>query len=316
MSSAAQNTTQQWDDDLIERFVTRLKRLKGEDHSTYKLYRRALECYDDWLTLQNLTALDATTLDVEDHLLEMKQDGYAGNTIEIHLTAIRKLYTTAEDKFELIDDHPCEEFDVDELGIHDSRDDDDRIYYVTKDEFDHMCENCGTPYVRNRLVLELLWQTGMRKNELSGIELDEVDIDNHRIRVYGSKTSEWRTVHYQPSLNRLMNIWIEQERPLMRDSPYLFPTNRSEQISAKMISKIVRGAAEDVNEIVGTTHNGNSRRRITVHSLRHGHAVHALKSGVDVRSVQTQLGHKKLDTTMQYLRLIEDDVAEAYQSFS
>jgi len=302
-------------DDLIERFVTRLRRIKGEDHGTYNLYRRVMECYDEWLASQNLDSLDASTLDIEDYLLEMKQDGYAGNTIEVHLTAIRKLYTTAEDKFDLIDDHPCEEFDVDELGLHDSRDDEDRVYYVTEDEFEHMRENCGEPYVQNRLVLELLWQTGVRKNELRNIELDNVDIDNHRIRVYGSKTSEWRTVHYQPSLNRLMNIWIEQERPLLQDSPYLFPSIRADQIGAKTISRIVREAAEDINEVVSTTHNGNPRRRITVHTLRHGHAVHALKSGVDVRSVQTQLGHKNIDTTMQYLRIVEDDVAEAYQAF-
>ena len=303
------------EDSLVERFLTRLRRIKGEDSGTYEIYIKALKCYDDWLRKQGIDAQSATTVDVENFVLMLKEEGYSGNTIKTRHTAVRKMYTMGVETFGVIDESPCSGINLDELNIY-NRESEDYRHYVAQDEFEHMRENCGEPYVRNRLVLEIFWQTGVRIGELRNIKLDNVDMSNHRIRVFGEKTNDWRTVHYQPSLNRFMDIWIKEERPLLHDSEYLFPSNRAEQLTKQTFRRIVRESAEEVNEVVGYTQNGKPKRRITPHSLRHGHAVHALKSGIDVRAVQKQLGHKNIDTTMQYLQLVEDDVAEAYQAFN
>jgi integrase/recombinase XerD len=81
--------------------------------------------------------------------------------------------------------------------------------------------------------------------------------------------------------------------------------------------KIVRPAAEEagIQEVVYTDKNGGQRYRITAHALRHGHGVHALKSGIDVRTVQKHLDHAKLEMTMRYLQLIDSDVKEGYRRF-
>ncbi|PSP69869.1 hypothetical protein BRC80_10170 [Halobacteriales archaeon QH_9_66_26] len=57
---------------------------------------------------------------------------------------------------------------------------------------------------------------------------------------------------------------------------------------------------------------GGKRWKITSHALRHGHAVASLKSDIDVRTVQEHMGHSDISMTMKYLRLIDDDVREAY----
>ena len=299
---------------LIDRFLTRLERIKGDDHSTYRLYRGCLKKYDKWV---DIDPKEVAALDIEDYLLYLKNEGYAGNTVSTHFTALRKFYTTVKDKFEVIEDHPCEGVDLKELDVYDRRENDDKVYYVSEDEKEQMIENISDRYyVRDRLVIELFWQTGLRRNELRNIQMDNLDQKNNSIRVYGEKTDEWRTVHYQPSLNRFLDLWIDNERPLMWDSEYLFPSKRAELISAREIGQTVRDAASEINEVVGETQDGHRKLRISTHSLRHGHAVHALKSGVNVRAVQMQLGHKDIDTTMQYLRLVDDDVREAYQGFS
>ena len=64
-----------------------------------------------------------------------------------------------------------------------------------------------------------------------------------------------------------------------------------------------------------TDQRGRNCYRNTTHSLRHGHAVHALKEGIDVRTVKKHLGHSKLEMVMKYLQLIDDDVKEAYEGF-
>jgi len=150
-----------------------------------------------------------------------------------------------------------------------------------------------------------------------------VDQDNNRTRVYGSKTGEWRTVHYQPSLNQLLSIWIQEERVLFPDSPYLFSSNKTDKIAEATLFRVVRRAAERAAEnedwfeddVIYETKAGKEKKRISPRAFRHGHAVHALKSGVDIRAVQKQLGHGLIETTMQYLRIVEDNVAEAYQAF-
>lgn len=101
----------------------------------------------------------------------------------------------------------------------------------------------------------------------------------------------------------------------MPESEYLFVSAQSEKLSKNTAHKIIRRAAADINEVVGETQDGGTRWRIGAHALRHGHAVKALKDGVDVRSVQMQLGHRDLSTTMQYLDLINDDVKESYKVF-
>jgi len=83
------------------------------------------------------------------------------------------------------------------------------------------------------------------------------------------------------------------------------------------INEIVKDAAENagIQNVINRDALDRSRHRITAHALRHGHAVTALKSGIDVRTVQKHLGHTDIETTMEYLQLIDDDVMEAYQRF-
>ena len=300
-------------DPLIDRVLDRLRRSKGEDHSTYQIYKRGLESYDTWL---DMPAEEASTLDIEDYLLMLKDENYAGNTVMTRLTAVRKLYTMAEEKFEAIDDTPCAGVDLDELNVYDRRENDDTPEYITEEEKEQMIENVPEKHhVRDRLIIELFWQTGVRRDELRNIKLDNVDQERRRIRVFGQKTSTWRTVHFQRSLNRFLDLWIENERPLMQDSEYLFPSVRADQISSAEIGRVIRGAAEEINEVVGERRDGSPKWRITPHTMRHSHAVQALKSGVDVRSVQSQLGHENIETTMDYMRLVDDDVGDAYKAF-
>lgn len=84
-----------------------------------------------------------------------------------------------------------------------------------------------------------------------------------------------------------------------------------------MNEKIVKPVAEaaGIKEVLYTDKSGGKQYRVTPHALRHGHAVHAVKSRIDVRTVQQHLGHAGLEMTMNYLQLIDDDVKEGYREF-
>lgn len=302
-------------DPLIDRFINRLRKRKGENHGTYKQYKSELTKFDEWLQDDERNAEDMQPLDIEDYILSLKEQGYAESSIRGHFRTLRSFYTTSKEKFQVIDQSPCDSVTLSELDISSKRDD-DTVRYITQDEKNKMIDSLPERhFVSNKLIIELLWQTGMRVSALLGIEVDNVDQENNRIKIYREKIDEWGYVHYQESLNRLLDIWLETERPLRAESDYLFPGKSSEKISHDIVRNIILDASSEFNEVVRITKNGNRRMKITPHTLRHSHAVHALKSGVNIRSVQKQLGHANIDRTMAYMQIIEDDVSEAYQEF-
>ena len=112
----------------------------------------------------------------------------------------------------------------------------------------------------------------------------------------------WVDGGYRASHNRAPN------------SEYLFVSDYTPRLEKQRINKIVKEAAQKagINEVMYEDKGGGKRWKITSHALRHGHAVEAIKSGIDIRTVQKHMGHSSLEQTMKYLRLIDDDVREQY----
>lgn len=308
-------------DDHIERYLERVEGTKSE--ATHATFKTNLRQFDQWVDERDYALCEMGSLDIEEFFIEMNNEGYAPNTIASRFEAIRALYKFLSGKLAETEDNPMDDLkrsDYVEKGTkkHDNAD----VVYITLDEKEALCENIPTPTLRNELIIRLLWQTGVRKSELVEIELEDIDREERSIGVWSTKTKEWRTVYYQPSLDLLMDQWIDGGYrgcfATAEDSPYLFVTERSEQMAPETVNrKIVRQAAEnaDIQEVMYTDKNGGRRCRITAHALRHGHGVHALKSGIDIRTVQKHLGHAKLEMTMKYLQLVDEDIRDGYRRF-
>lgn len=309
-------------DSHIERHLSRVEGMKAE--TTYVTYRSHLKQFDAWAEERGIEVAEMAPLEIEEYFLDMKKDGYAPNTIGNRFEAIRGFYNSLAGKFEAIDDNPFEDLEKQDYVQKNTRKHDESdISYVTPEEKEALCDNVPSPTLRNELIIRLLWQTGVRKSELVEIELSDLDRSDRRITVWSSKTKEHRTVYYQPSLDLLFDQWLDNGYRAAytpaEDSEYLLVTERSEHIHSKTVAeKIVKPAAQaaGIQEVMYTDKSGNDRYRITTHAFRHGHAVHALKSGIDVRTVQKHLGHANLEMTMRYLQLIDDDVKEGYRDFA
>jgi integrase/recombinase XerD len=101
------------------------------------------------------------------------------------------------------------------------------------------------------------------------------------------------------------------------DSDYLFPTNKSEHISASQINEIVKDTARnaEIQEQIAEYADGRKIHRVTAHTLRHSFAMQMLNSGVDIRKLQTLLGHDELDTTLIYLQQSKEEAKEQSRMF-
>jgi len=311
----------EFENDHMNRFLKRVKGMKSA--GTHEARKNALRRFNEWLEETGYDPTEIGALEIEDFLAHLANKGYAPNSIDSSLSGVRLFYKFLDRK-DVIEENPADEIDQSNLRSltngtkkHNEAD----VVYVTEDEKEAMVEHAPSPQLRNRLIIRLLWQTGVRGHELAGMELENIDREERSIRVYSSKTDDWRTVYYQPSLDFLLDQWIDSG---YRDaygpsttSPYLFPSQRSEQISRQTVGKLVVQAAKNAGcqEQMYTDAGGKPKWRVTTHSLRHGHAIHALKSGVDIRTLQKHLGHKNLDTTERYLRILDDDVKEAYRKF-
>ena len=326
-------------DAVIAEFRERQLTKKAE--STASSYTNIVERWRDWLASpgeeeydvnrrdrDSKTIYDATTGDLRIYLRQQLQSGIAGGTVRNRRWTITAFYQELEEiageGYDIPDfENPGEDLDTSDWqslsGESKKAEKLKEVYYLEPPEVDLLAKNATDPKLRNELIIRLLYQTGLRRGELAETRLKDIDTDERAIRVHATKTHLNRTVYYQPSLDTLMNRWINVERKSLATagSEYLFPTFKTEQIAPKQINRVVRKAADSagLQEQVYTNAEGKEQMKVTAHVLRHSFAVQSLKNGMDTRTLQKLLGHAKIETTERYLRLAKSDVRDAARKY-
>lgn len=158
--------------------------------------------------------------------------------------------------------------------------------------------------LRDRAILETLYASGVRVSELTGLDLDRVDLYTGEIRVIGKGDKERITLLGQPAVAALRD-YIQRGRPeqvRQLTTKALFLNRFGGRLSTRSVDEIVRKAGE----AAGITQN------VTPHLLRHTFATHLLDGGADLRVVQELLGHKNLATTQIYAHVTQRRAKEIY----
>jgi len=156
--------------------------------------------------------------------------------------------------------------------------------------------------MRDRLIIKLLYETGMRVGELSSLTVGDVDLEAGEITIQQAKR------HREGRKVPIVNSWT---RAMLRDhvgtrknrKDPLFVSNKRGPLSRRQIERLISNYGTDV---------GLDRDKCHPHVLRHTHAVHALKSGIDLRTLQQNLGHSSIEVTAIYLTMDIDDRKEEY----
>ncbi|TQS41749.1 tyrosine-type recombinase/integrase [Cryptosporangium phraense] len=159
--------------------------------------------------------------------------------------------------------------------------------------------------LRNSLVLELLYATGVRVSELCGLDIDDVDRERRLLRVLGKGARE-RSVPYGVPAERVLAAWLDRGRPLLatpRSGPALLLGVRGGRLDPRTARQIVH---DRLREVPGAPDLGP-------HGLRHTAATHLLAGGADLRTVQELLGHATLATTQIYTHVTVDRLRQAYR---
>lgn len=146
--------------------------------------------------------------------------------------------------------------------------------------------------LRDRLIVEMLYATGIRVSELCGLDIDDIDTARRVLRVLG-KGNKQRTVPFGNPALAALNSWLSGGRPALvtdESGPALLLGPRGRRLDPRQARTVVH---ETVTAVPGAPDIGP-------HGLRHSAATHLLEGGADLRVVQELLGHSTLATTQLY----------------
>lgn len=161
---------------------------------------------------------------------------------------------------------------------------------------------------RNYVMCLLMLDTGLRVSEVARLKTEDVDFDQRRLKVIG-KGNKRRLVYIGGKVSEILRGYLEHCRPyLANGNGVLFPSaTTGGQFIPTEISKIMMRRMDEA---------GVPRANSSAHRLRHTFAVNFLRGGGGVFQLQRLLGHSTLEMTRRYVRLADDDLAEAHRKAS
>ncbi len=158
--------------------------------------------------------------------------------------------------------------------------------------------------VRDNLILEILYCTGIRRNELINLKIRNIDLANHRIKVLGKRNKE----RYIPILNstvQLLNSYLEERNKInyVNDKEFLLITRRGEKIYENLVNRVTKKYFSKYS----------SKLKKSPHILRHSFATHLLDNGADLNSVKDLLGHTSLAATQIYTNRSIEEIKKVFK---
>lgn len=178
--------------------------------------------------------------------------------------------------------------------------------YISYNELEEMIESSsnGKYGIRNRLIIELLYATGIRVSELVNIKLNDINYENNTILILGKGNKE-RIVYFGEYALEVMKEYINTLRKELLNNKineYLLLNKFGNKISDRFIRNII-------DDIIKRT---SVKMKVSPHTLRHTFATHMLNEGCDLKSVQYLLGHKNLSTTEIYTHVSDERIRNVY----
>jgi integrase/recombinase XerC len=162
----------------------------------------------------------------------------------------------------------------------------------------------GFPEIRDLLILELLYGTGMRLSELTGLKDKDIDSSRCQIKVLGKRQKE-RIIPVTMELIELINCYqtIRNKTFGLTGEERLFLTDKGNPVYAKLVYRVVNQALGEVT----------SAGRRSPHTLRHTYATHLLNRGAELNAIKELLGHASLSATQVYTHTGFEKLKQVYQ---
>ena len=283
--------------EIVEEYLNYLKYNKNYSSKTIENYGLDIMDFFNYLKVECLDYKDVEYEDLMglfDHFEKMK---LSSKSIRRHISSLKGFYKYLCRK-EIVFNNPFDYVVLPKKEIKLPR-------YLSYDDLLEIFHNLEikTNYdLRDRLILELMYATGVRVSELVNIKIDDITFSNQSINIMGKGNKE-RIVYYndvcKTILERYMKIYKELNK---KNLNYLILNQKGDNLTTAGISYIL-------NQIIKKI---SFEKHITPHMLRHSFATHLLNNGCDLLTVQELLGHSSISTTGMYTHVTLDHIKDVY----
>jgi len=289
----------------VSSFLTHVKVEKGLSANTYSAYKRDLAKFEEFAKKRKLELDRISRDDLVDFLAGLYRQKLESKTVARHLVSLRNFFRYAQVQ-ELIAEDPA-------LNLESPKIRKTLPGYLRLEEVERLLQqpDASTPQgLRDRAMLGVLYSTGLRVSELTGLKVNDLDAKVGCVRCIGKGDKE-RVVPVGRKALGIVEKYLREARPeLLRGaktasvSPFLFVNRRGAKISRVGVWKILSNYGK----------RAGLRTALTPHMLRHSFATHLLERGADLRSVQLMLGHADISTTQIYTHVVEERLKQVYKA--
>lgn len=283
----------------INNFIEYLKYQRNYSDFTCNNYKKDLNEYNSFILNNKINYKNMDYNDAKEYVIYLNKKNDAKSTISRKLSSLRTFYKylglnnkVKSNPFLLVSS-PKKEKRIPKF-----------INYNNMEEILNVPNIKTKEGQRERVILEVLYASGVRVSELVNIKLKDIDFSNKNILIFG-KGSKERLVSFGDYALEYINLYLKEGRNLLLDgvkSDYLIVGKKSEKLTTRRVEQII-------DDIIKRT---SIKLNITPHMFRHTFATHLLDNGCDLLVVQELLGHASLSSTEIYTHVSNEHLREVY----
>ena len=288
---------------LIDEYLNFMTVEKGASRNTIDGYSRDLNRYAAFIGERKIQDIRAIGTDeLLTFLAGLKGQGLAPNSMNRALAALRGFYKYLLREKKL-DGNPVAHIELARVWMH-------LPAVLSREEMNLLLQQPGTATpaaLRDSAMLELMYATGIRVSELTGLTLNSINWQVGYLVAMGKGNKERIVPIGQPASEQVQR-YLERGRPPLlkqRQCEFLFLNRSGKGLTRQGFWKIVKKY----------TAQANLAKKVHPHTFRHSFATHLLEGGADLRSVQIMLGHADISTTQIYTHITRDRLKEIHRKY-
>lgn len=285
---------------IIDEFIESLKSRQASAN-TLSSYERDIVKFEKYFEQKEKKIFDLTKDDMQEYINYLGESGKSNSTISRSTASLKSFYRYLLNK-KLVEENIAENIVVPKVDRKDPM-------ILTSAEIEKLLEQPDLSELkgqRDKVMLEILYVTGIRVTELVSLRIDDVNFSAGYIRV--KKKNSERHIPLGNRSVKLLKEYMEKVRPLLirtEDEKSLFINTNGQKMTRQGYWKILKQYKDQAK----------IEKEITPHTIRHSFAVHMLQNGTDVKKVQELLGHTDVASTMVYTQMADALPKENYFKF-
>ena len=286
---------------MLHQYQQYLSKEKKFSPHTIQAYVKDIQDFISFIRPYQDNFLKVTTRDVRKWLSKLSLKGYSEKTINRKIASVKNFYNflLKTDTISQNPLHPIKSLKVrKKIPVPFSPDEMNTLFDsdIFEDDFEG---------IRDKVLITILYSTGIRRSELINIKISDIDLHNKQLKVLGKRNKE-RIVPLLSSVVDLIEAYIQIKNDFFKNelnSGYLFVTQKGKKMYGMLVYRLINSYLSKVSV----------KHKKSPHMIRHTFATHLLNNGADLNAIKELLGHTSLAATQVYTHTSVQHLKEIYK---